>query len=673
MSGLAVQFRRDGRPADETAISAMLAAVPHRGIDGTWTHRDGAVALGYAKLAITPEEEDEVQPLVSPRTGCVLIADARLDNRAALLASLPSRLEPTVSDATLILYAYETWGVEAAARLLGDFAFVVWDPRHQRLVAARDTSAQRTLYYRVDQQTFAAASEVHQLLQDPAVPVAPNEEHIRQFLVLYNIVQPARDRASTFYEGISALPAGHTLVVDRGHLRMRRYWELAAPSELRYRTDGEYAEHYLALFSEVVRARLRSSRPVGATLSGGLDSSSVACTAQELYRAGRAEDRGFTTFSNVYDGLECDERDYIADVQAKYGFTAQYIPSVGRATWLQLEPVGFRESPLSRNTEFEAVLGAASGAGVRALLTGNNADAIVAGSPLVFDSLIRQGRLGALWHRLRRYRGASDEALLKILALYCLAPLLPLPLQKQIMQAYVGRFLRRNWHRLLPAWIGGQLREDLSRRHLQLSLEREGGRLFANPGRQHEYNMLYPRPFTHSCAPWPVVLATPFADRRLHEFLLAVPPEQKYAPHPDTDVFYAGSKRLVRRAMRGILPESLRTRTEKITFNAVFEAELERKWPLYEATFGPRGTPRVAARGYVDQGAFWARLEAMRAGARKNDFVYVMRTVALESWLRGIEQPRSRLVVVPPPAQASASGTDLLRREVVSMGSLAEA
>src|SRR5207249_1849001 len=117
---------------------------------------------------------------------------------------------------------------------------------------------------------------------------------------------------------------------------MRRYWELEPPAELRYRTDDEYAEHFLALFSEVVGARLRSSRPLGAMLSGGLDSSSVVCMAQELYRAGRADARGFTSFSLVFDGLECDERHLIGDIQAKYGFQARFVPPDGFYDWLQL-------------------------------------------------------------------------------------------------------------------------------------------------------------------------------------------------------------------------------------------------------------------------------------------------------------------------------------------------
>ncbi|MGH2457751.1 MAG: asparagine synthetase B, partial [Chloroflexota bacterium] len=127
MSGLAVLFYRDGRSAEPDAIGAMIDAVPHRGPDGVETQLIGAVGLGYAKLATTPEEATGRQPFTSARTGCVVIADARLDNRDDLLARLPDHPSSAASDAEIILRAYEAWGVDVAVHLLGDFAFVIWD------------------------------------------------------------------------------------------------------------------------------------------------------------------------------------------------------------------------------------------------------------------------------------------------------------------------------------------------------------------------------------------------------------------------------------------------------------------------------------------------------------------------------------------------------------------
>jgi asparagine synthase (glutamine-hydrolysing) len=653
MSGLAAILYRDGRatnPGPLRKVQAMLDASPHRGVDGTWVRQAGPVTLGYAKLAITPEEENEQQPLLSPRTGCLLIADVRLDNRDDLLARLPGLLpldHASVSDGDLILAAYDAWGVEALPRLLGDFALVLWDPRQQRLLCARDTSGQRPLFYRMDRQEFAAASEIQQLFQDSAVPVEPNEEHVRQFLVPANIFVNEKGGATTFYEGVHSLPAGHLLLVETEQLQIRPFWQLEPPAELRYRNEADYADHFRELLFETVQARLRSSRPVGIMLSGGLDSSSVACAAQEVYRTGRAQDHGFTSFSLVFDGLDCDERELVEDVQAKYGFRAEYLPVPDLTGELQLEPVGFLDSPMARPNAGEAIFEAACRAGVRTLLTGDVADGCVRGSPLVFDSLLRHGRLRSLWRRLKAYQRISGESRRKIAALYCLAPLLPLSWQKQVMQAHTNRDFRRNQRRLLPSWMPEAIRQDLAERHLQISLTQERQRRFSSPAREMEYRFLYPPEIARHPVGWPVEIWRPYADRRLHEFLLAVPPEIKFAPHPRTDALYAGSKRLLRQSLRGILPDSIRTRTGQTHFAAVFADQLAHQWPAYESAFGPSASPEIARRGYIDRELFWDRLLQMRGGRLTQDLIYVMRVVALETWLRTFQLPRTQRTTLP--------------------------
>ena len=232
-------LHRDGQPADAAALEAMLLAAPYRGPDGLLAWTAGSVGLGHARMAVTPEDELEIQPLVSPRTGCALVADARLDNRAELIALL--RPPGPCGDGELILRAYEAWGVDGAARLLGDFAFALWDPRRRRLVCARDPSGQRALFYRADGRTVAVASEIQQLLQDPAAPVAPNEERIRDFLVPLNMARNEKDGPLTFYQGVEALPAAHALIVEGDGLSVRRFWELTPPAELRYRSAASTA------------------------------------------------------------------------------------------------------------------------------------------------------------------------------------------------------------------------------------------------------------------------------------------------------------------------------------------------------------------------------------------------------------------------------------------------
>jgi asparagine synthase (glutamine-hydrolysing) len=630
---------------DEDTVAAMLSAIPYRGPDGMRICCGGGIALAHAKLAITPEEEFEQQPLVSPRSGCAVVADARLDNRDQLLNSL-SGCAPTASDVELILRAYEAWGVAAPERLLGDFAFVVWDPTSKQVICARDGAGQRSLYYREDRRTFAAASEIHQLLQDPSVTLAPNDDRIREALVPFNLHRNEKDRSDTYYAGIRSVLAGQVLVVDEHSVRTWHYWRLVPPAELRYKRTSDYADRFRELLFESVRARIRTDRRPGVMLSGGLDSTSIACAAQELYHTGRARDTGFTTVSITYDGLDCDERLYIEATRNKYGFAAHFV-----SPDLSFEPenpalTGFRERPNMATSGFSTLLRESTRLGVRALMTGEIGDSCVRGSPLVIDDLLKAGRLSAAWHYLRAYRSMSFDSWSKIVALYVVAPLLPLALHRSLAVMYVRREQARAGDSALPAWMPSSLRGALARRHLELCVAEEGGRLASSEARHWDLIGLSPPEAMVLPSGWPIQLARPFSDRRLQEFLLAVPPTEKFEPHPETPSSYAGSKQLIRRGLVGILPERVRTRTDQTHFAAAAVERLRRQWPTLATWFPPGGQSRAAERGFIEQGPFWARLQEMRDGRLGIDCLHLGYCLGLEAWLRSLERPRHEVVTV---------------------------
>lgn len=650
MGGVAAVFQRDGREAGREVVWTMLRAAPHQGPDGMAVQPLGAVVLGHAKLAITPEDEHEAQPLVSPRTGCALTADVRLDNRVELASRLRLPDVVTTGDAEFILRAYEAWGLDAFAELLGDFAVILWDPREQRLICARDTSGRRALYYRQERDSFAAASEIQQLLQDPDFPVIPNEERIRDFLTPFNLARNSKDNPATFYVGVDSVPAGHLLVVDREHIQIRKYWELAVPNALRYRSKDEYAEHYRELFFEVVRSRLRSAHPIGVLLSGGLDSSSIACVAQELYRHGLATNHGFMSFSMVFDGLECDEQPLVEEIGTKYGFATHVVESSQLSSWLEPERPGFHDTPnVGAAAVGHALYRAASQAGVRVLLSGDVADSCIVGAPQVYDSLLRRGQVREVVRRLRWHRRVTHEPLRTIVALDLIAPFTPRRLQSTIVSAYARHGLQRDRARLLPYWLSVALQADLAARHAAMLFAVERGRRFSNPARELEYRLLYPPERTRQPVPWALQLWHPFADRRLHAFLLAVPPEVKFDPDLASDEPYAASKQLVRRGLRGILPESIRTRTVKAHFGSTFTSSVERQWPLYQEVFGPGRLSKIAERGYVDPERFWLRLQQLRDGLVGPDLIYLIQLISLETWLRGFSRPRPESVTVWAP------------------------
>lgn len=666
MSGIAALFHRDGRWVDDETIWAMLHAVPHHGPDGMSVRHFGSVALGNAKFSVTPEDEFDSQPFVSEMTGSAITADVRLDNRDELISLLAIENPLNVGDAELMLRAYDAWGIDAIPRFLGDFAFVIWDRRNAKLVCARDTSGRRKLFYRLDRRTFAASTEIQQLLQDTTIPICPNEERIRELLVPLNMSRNEKDFESTFYEGIVSVQAGHVLIVDSLDAHVHAYWKLGDVAELKYRTINEYVDHYRELFFDAVRVRLRSSRPIGVLLSGGLDSASIACVAQELYRIGRAVDNGFTSFSMVFAGLECDERDFIQDCQSKYGFPAHFIECSSLDPWFSAQQHGFLESPNAVAGDVtNALFSVVTEFGVRAVLSGDVADSCIVGSPLVFDSLIRKGHFLQAYGRFRSYHKASDEQLRTIMALFLVAPLVPLSLQRRLMSAYIRRRFSKDRSRLLPYWMTVGLCDDLATRHLAAQLREERGRKFSNPGRETEYRLLYPPEAPRPPAPWPVELWQPFADRRLHEFLLAVPPEVKFVPDPTADGFYAGSKQLVRKSLVGILPESVRTRKAKINFGSALSNALDSRWATYEEMFGSDRPPEVALRGYVEADKFWLRLQQLRAGFSGGDSMFVTQMLALEVWLRGLRRPRSEAIRVFNPSFDSTQFVTMHGNEVL--------
>jgi asparagine synthase (glutamine-hydrolysing) len=280
------------------------------------------------------------------------------------------------------------------------------------------------------------------------------------------------------------------------------------------------------------------------------------------------------------------------------------------------------------------------------MLTGGVADACIYGTRIVFDVLLRQGKLRAFMRHLRAFRRGAAEPLRTTIAQAIVAPLAPLQVQRWFMAAYVRRGLARYGNDVVPPWIREPLRSDLACQNREILVDAERRRLFASPARHAEAGLLYPPEAASSLSPSPIELWQPFADRRLHEFLLAIPPDQKFEPHPDTDEFYAGSKWLVRRALRGILPESVRTRTTKTVFTSWLNGQIDQQWLEYDRIFGPNAQSEIASRGYVEQSAFYSRLERIRRGDDIPDLTWVMQLVGLEIWLRALALPRTDLVAV---------------------------
>ncbi len=329
MSAIVGSYRLDEGSADAPALDRMLEAVAHRGWDASGAWLEGHVGLGHRMLWTTPESLEEKLPAVSASGDLVVTADARIDNRDELLRLLdlpPNESDGTgetprtVTDSELILASYRRFGEHCVERLLGDFAFAIWDVRRERLFCARDPIGLKPFYYHYRSKgVFVFGSEVKARLAVPAVPRRVNAARVSDFLVgLYE------DPTATFHDGIVRLPSAHCLTVSREGISLRRYWELDPSRELALGSDAEYAEAFGELFTEAIRCRLRSAHPLGVSFSGGIDSAAVVCASRKLLAESGAPP--LNTFTSLHEGIgAADDRPYMEAVLRQGSLEAHVI------------------------------------------------------------------------------------------------------------------------------------------------------------------------------------------------------------------------------------------------------------------------------------------------------------------------------------------------------------
>jgi asparagine synthase (glutamine-hydrolysing) len=568
MSGIAGVLYAGGRPLDRKVLDQMVGSLAHRGPDGSGAWTEGAVGLGHRMLHTTPESLSEKLPLV--RGNLSITADARIDNREELMKTLglsPDYSEGEISDSELILGAYERWGERCPERLLGDFAFAVWDKQRRMLFCARDHMGVKPFYYYYcPGELFAFGSEINALLCVDEVPRRLNETRVADYLT-----ESLEDKEITFYRGILRLPPAHTMTIGgRGTTSVRTYWALDPTREIRLGSDEEYAEAFKEIFTEAVRCRLRSAFPVGSELSGGLDSSSVVCVARDLL-AEEGKDRRLHTFSAVFPEVrESDESAYIYAVWAQQGLEPHELRGDLLSPLIGSKPVlwgGDEPSILAALSMAWALCSSAHQHKVRVLFSGQDGDTVVShGDPYLMELALERRwwtlatEIDALSRVVRR-SPRSLRARIGIFRRAVIEPLTPEP-------------MHHAWRRLSgrnqPSWpqsTANLLSEDFAR-WVGLAERTQAQAAAEVPSGQVSYSRklhwqallagMIPTVFELEDkigATFSVEVRYPFYDTRLVEFCLALPPEQK---------LHRGWGRMVlRRAMAGILPEEIRWRTTK--------------------------------------------------------------------------------------------------------------
>jgi asparagine synthase (glutamine-hydrolysing) len=274
MCGIAGRLNYDpSRPIDRDVLRGMTDAVAHRGPDASGHYVAPGVGLGHRRLSIIDLSTGD-QPLSNENGTVWTVFNGEIYNFAEVRAELIAcgHRFRTSSDTEVIVHGYEQWGERSVEKFRGMFAFAVWDANARRLLLARDRLGVKPLYFAVlPGRGIVFGSELKSLLEDPDVPRDWRPDAIDAYLTLLYVPAPA-----TVYRGIDKLPPAHILVAEHGEVRVSRYWDLVFTGDGDARRERAYLEELDALLAESVRLRQVSDVPLGAFLSGGIDSSAVA-------------------------------------------------------------------------------------------------------------------------------------------------------------------------------------------------------------------------------------------------------------------------------------------------------------------------------------------------------------------------------------------------------------
>jgi asparagine synthase (glutamine-hydrolysing) len=635
MAGIFGIMRFHDGPVEPNLLTRMSRALAHRGPDGDAIYLEGAGGLGCRRLRVYPQSEFDTQPVVRS-SGTGLVFDGRLDNRDTLIAQLREHFDvcDQTPDAVIAASCYDAFGTDFARHLLGDFAVAVVDLRERRVVLARDAIGIRPLYYRRTQAAFAFASEVKGLLADPRIEARPNTRLLAQ-LALGHLHRHGDD-GSTLFDAIEGLPASHVGVFSETRARIWRYWDFDAHCTERG-SFQEYACQFRHYLQQAVERRLRGGRPVAIAVSGGVDSSSIYCLAQD---AAPGTPVGLT-FSTRH-GEASDESAYIAEIERIRRTTIQYLdpPFAGLLSGSD-DVIAWTEAPMLDAQWFRgsALLAAAKAAGAGTLLTGDWGDQILFDQAYLVD-LLHAGRWGTVRAHLAEYYkwfpDATDEFGRRLLV-DVFEYDVPRWLQRAIRAARRPWAQRAEW----DDWYSRAFRDEAERAslddHLRLADAAKATSLMRALYREvrSRYHALCLEWNNKTCARYGIDYSVPFLDRDLLDFVMKVP-----GPMLVRD---GVPKALLREALSGTVPASILQRRSKGDFTADVNRASRHDYPSIVQMLGPDAL--AVQFGYVDADKLrrgLSMLEGALDGSASCAAAWgLARLVALELWLRRFIPPRS--------------------------------
>jgi asparagine synthase (glutamine-hydrolysing) len=626
MCGFVLVIGRDGYVPSPRMIERMTFAIAHRGPDDSGFWSEGTVAMGFRRLAIVDTTAGGHQPMVSADGNHVLVFNGEIFNYVELrdeLRALGHRFR-SASDSEVLLAAWRQWGERAIDRFVGMFAFAIWDRKQQRLFGARDQFGIKPLFVFETANAIILASEVKAIHASGLGGYEENWSVIANYLVTGRL----DDARATCFAGVEHIPAGHLFRVDgAGRITQRRYhtW----PSELLESADDAPAA-IANMLEESVRLRTRADVPIGVCLSGGLDSTAIAC-AIARHRRAIGDQSPLLAFN--YNTADYDESEYVAATIRQTGATLVPLAMDVRTSWSSLQRViHFHDEPLhSMNAlvGFE-LMRLARRTGTYVVLNGQGADETLTGYSSYHEAhwvtQMLDGHVGSALSDIRDYARAfgtsSSRHVRDVLKTIAFVAAGRLPGYRA-----ATRWARRARGRANP-WYSGEVLAKLTEPEAshEVRLDAEQRRSVASMPLP-----LYLRVEDRNSMAHGVEVRVPFLDPRLVGYALSLPIRSRMRGRLN--------KAALREGLRGRIPDSVLGRVDKMGFPVPagrwFAGE------LYEPLRALIDSASARGRGLFQTDALLAQLDASR-GKRVVVDAPFFRIANVESWLSMLADRRAR-------------------------------
>ncbi|HCJ59077.1 MAG TPA: asparagine synthase (glutamine-hydrolyzing) [Clostridiaceae bacterium] len=598
---------------DEEVIERMLNKLRHRGPDGSGKYFNGnMVSLGHVRLSIIDLSLNAQQPMVSQDDRYAIVYNGEIFNYRELrgdLESLGYKFKSD-SDTEVLLNAYIEWKEGFLSKLNGMFSFAIWDSCDKVLFCARDRLGVKPFYYFKDDEVFVFASEIKAILEYMKFKVKLDDEVIYEYLI--NGYVDHDDK--TFFSGVYKLKPGHYATVSPDKkVNMIKYWDIASIREENAMNYADCKNKLSELFKSSVELRLRSDVPIGSCLSGGIDSSSIVCTMSDIL-----EGSVVNTFSSCSEDKAFDERKYIEDVLKRQNIKGNYIfPDSSGLVRDIYSLVYHQEEPFLSTSIFAqwCLMRKAKDEGVKVILDGQGADEIFVGyrkyrlyyikelyTQRDFSEILIQIIKGIDQTNLSYNAKADLNKIKKIFGLKSN--------NAGILNYYNSDFISscssQKISMISPKSLEEAMYMDLTRTSLPALLRYEDKNSMA----------------------FSIETRLPFLDYRIVEFAKQVPNKYKLQG--------GWSKSILRDAMKGVLPDSIRLRKDKMGF-----ATAEKKWLLdqsefFRSIFNQR---KFLSSKYINPSLVYKDFYDI---INSNSYNHLWRWIRLELWMRcffnGVDQ-----------------------------------